>query len=439
MNMDDDRHRGSRDHAERARRIVAGGHHLSGRPLLPGQPPLYFVQGKGCRLVDVDGRAYIDYVMAYGAYVLGYADEDVDRAAFERARVGGLLSLNHALHVEFAERLLAWFPAADMAMFVKTGSEATTAALRIARRATGRRKVVRCGYHGWHDWCLPLEPFVPEGLDAQVLEFEAGDPSTLARVLAEHPGEVAAVIVAPEMVVPGRPEPLREVTVLAHAAGALLVLDEIKTAFRIRPGSVQRLWDLHPDLTTVSKALGNGWPIAAVLGRREVMEHAAGLHCSATYHGDATAMSAALRTLELIEERGVLEHVWVQGERLIAGLQAAAERHGLPMRAFGEPLPPMPMLRVTLADAVARDRIAHAFFGEMLARGVLLHPRHLWFVSHAHRAQDIDATLERADEAMAATARACDDLLRAAPAPGPIPASAAAASSPRPAPPASAR
>lgn len=410
-----ERLQGSRGCFERAQRVVAGTHHLSGRPLLPGQPPLYLTEGKGCRVVDVDGHAYIDYVMAYGAYVLGYADEEVDRAAFARARQGSLLSLNHPLHVEFVERLLPWFPAADMAMFVKTGSEATTAALRIARRATGRRRVVRSGYHGWHDWCLPLEPFVPEGLDAQVLEFTADDPLSLARVLAEHPGEVAAVIVAPEMVVPGRPEPLREIAALARAAGALFVLDEIKTAFRIRPGSVQRLWDLRPDLTTVSKALGNGWPIAAVLGRREVMEHARGLHCSATYHGDTMAMAAAMRTLELIEERGVLDHVWTQGERLIAGLQAAAARHGLPLRAFAEPLPPMPMLRATPEDPAVRDRIAHTFFAEMMARGVLLHPRHLWFVSHAHGASEIDATLERADEAMAATARACAEVLDAAP------------------------
>lgn len=411
--MQDDLHRGSRACLERAERLVAGAHHLSGRPLLPDQPPLYLVRGKGCRVVDVDGHEYIDYVMAYGAYVLGYADHEVDFAAFAQAREGGLLSLNHALHLRFVERLLAWFPAADMAMFVKTGSEATTAALRIARRATGRRKVVRCGYHGWHDWCLPLEPFVPEGLDTQVLEFSANDPSTLAAVLAEHSGEVAAVIVAPEMVVPGRPEPLQQVAALARAAGALFVLDEVKTAFRTRPGSVQGLWGLEPDLTTVSKALGNGWPVAAVLGRREVMEHAAGLHCSATYHGDPVGMAAAMRTLELIDERGVLDHVWTQGQRLIDGLAAGAERHGLPMHAYGEPLPPMPMLRVTHADAPLRDRITHSFFREMMARGVLLHPRHLWFVSHAHGAKEIDATLERADEAMAATARACAELLDA--------------------------
>src|SRR5690349_8028529 len=262
--------------AERANRFVAGGRHLSGRALLSDQPPIYFERGKGSRLIDVDGNEYIDYVLGYGAILLGYADDEVDAAVFAQARKGQLLSLNHRLHVEFTERLLQWFPAAELAMFMKTGSEATTAALRIARRATGRRRVVRCGYHGWHDWCLPLEPWVPEGLDEQVLEFDANRPETLASLFTAFPGDIAAVIVAPEMVLPTSPWPFHRIAALCREAGAVFVLDEVKTAFRIRPGSVQALYGVHPDMTTVSKALGNGWPIAAVLGTRAVMEHADG-------------------------------------------------------------------------------------------------------------------------------------------------------------------
>lgn len=361
--------------------------------------------GKGCRLVDVDGNHYIDYLLAYGAIVLGYADAEVDEAAFAQLRRGSLLSLNHRLHVEFAERLLAWFPAADLAMPLKTGSEATTAALRIARRATGRRKVVRCGYHGWHDWCLPHEPGVPEGLDQQVLEFDVDDPSTLVDAIAGRAHEIAAVIVAPEMVRSGGAAALHRTAEITRAAGAVFVLDEVKTAFRTRGGSIQQLHGLRPDLTTVSKALGNGWPIAAVVGRRDVMEHAEGLHCSATYHGDAAAMAAAIATMTVIETRNVATHLWTQGERLIAGLQAAADRWQLPMRAFGEPLPPMPMLRVECSDPELAATITECFFDEMLAAGVLLHPRHLWFICAAHTEQDIDRTVTCADEAMGVVAR----------------------------------
>lgn len=401
-----DRYARSRALAQAADHVIAGGRHLSGRALLADQPPLYLKRGYGCRVLDADGHEYIDYIMAYGAIVLGYADAEVDGAAFEQARSGALLSLNHPLHVELAERLLQWFPSAEQALLLKTGSEATTAALRVARRATGRRRVIRCGYHGWHDWCLPLEPWVPDGLDAQVLEFDGNDPRTLARLLDAHGPEIAAVIIAPEMIVPANPEHLRTIAALTRAAGAVFVLDEVKTAFRIAPGSVQRHYDVAPDLTTVSKALGNGWPVAAVVGRRDVMEHARGMHCSATYHGEVAAMAAAMRTLELIEERGVLAHVWTQGERLLDGLQASAARHAVPMRAFAEPLPPMPMLRSNSGDAALDELVGATFFAEMMRKGVLLHPRHLWFVSAAHTSADIAYTLERADEAMAATAQA---------------------------------
>ena len=389
--------------------MIPGAHHLSGRPFATGMPPLYFREGKGCRVIDVDGHEYIDWLMAYGAYVHGYADDEVDRAAIERLRGGSLLSANSPLHVEFVERLLPWFAGAEMAMFLKSGSEATTAALRIARRATGRRKVVRCGYHGWHDWCLPLESFVPVGLESEVLEFDARDPQTLGEILAAHPGEIAAVIVAPEMVWPGRPEPFHRIASLTREAGAVFVLDEVKTAFRVRPGSVQAAFDLQPDLTTVSKALGNGWPIAAVLGRRDVMESAAGMHCSATYHGDTAPMAAAMRSLELVVERGVLDHVWRQGERLIEGLTGAAARHGLPMFAYGEPLPPMPMLRSSHEDAGVGERLVEMFCMQAIARGVLLHPRHLWFATWSHGAYELTRTLEVADAAMEATARIASD------------------------------
>ncbi|MBS2037976.1 aminotransferase class III-fold pyridoxal phosphate-dependent enzyme, partial [bacterium] len=169
------RYSGSENLLERARRLIPGCHHLSGRPLVE-EGPMYVERGLGCRVWDVDGNKYIDYLMAFGPFLLGYANREVDDAAIQQLRQGKLLSMNHPLHLEFVQRLLARFPGAEMGIFLKTGSEATTVALRLARRFNGRRKVVRCGYHGWHDWCLPLESYVPEGLDQQVLEFRADQP-----------------------------------------------------------------------------------------------------------------------------------------------------------------------------------------------------------------------------------------------------------------------
>jgi glutamate-1-semialdehyde aminotransferase len=156
---------------------------------------------------------------------------------------------------------------------------------------------------------------------------------------------------------------------------------------------------IRPDLTTLSKALGNGWPIAAVVGKREVMKAGGGLHLSATYHGETTGMAAAIATLDFVAAHPVAEHVWALGEQLIAGLNAAAARHGVPARAFGEPLPPMPFLKFTDLDPARNERLKTRFYREVLARGVLLHPRHLWFISYAHSPDDIEQTLSVADRA----------------------------------------
>ncbi len=396
----------SRGLAERAQQLIPGGHHLSGRPLLIGEDsPQYMVRGKGARCWDVDGNDYLDYIGAYGPFLLGYANEEVDAAACAQLRRGNLLSLNHPLHVEFAERLLSRFPGAEMTVFMKTGSEATTAALRIARQLTGRRRVVRCGYHGWHDWCLPLEPFVPAGLAEQVLELNVSDPDSLEARLSSAPNEFAAVIVAPEMILPTQASVFHDLLATTRRHGAVFILDEVKTALRIKPGSFQRHVGIVPDMTTLSKALGNGWPIAAVVGKREVMSCAADLHLSGTYHGETAGMAAALATLDFVDEHPVAERVWALGERLIDGLNAAAAHHQIPAVAFGEPLPPMPFLKFTVADANVNERVKAAFYREMFQRGVLLHPRHLWFISYAHTTEDIDFTVRTAERAFGVARR----------------------------------
>jgi glutamate-1-semialdehyde 2,1-aminomutase len=392
----------------RAQNVIPGAHHLSGRVLTtPQRSPMYVDRGRGCRITDVDGHEYIDYLMAFGAFLLGYADPEVDAAAREELDRGSLLSMNRPQHVLFAETLIEQFDAADMAVVLKTGSEATTAALRIARAATGRRRVARAGYHGWHDWCLPLESSVPAGLDAQVLEFNSNSPQSLAALFDAYPGEIAAVILAPEMVLPPSREVFQEIESLTRRHGALFVLDEVKTAFRTAPGSVQARFGLKPDLTTVSKGLSNGWPIAAVLGRRDVMNSAAGMHLSGTFHGDTAAMAAATTTLRIVKERNVADHVWALGQQLIDGLNAIAREFQVPAVSYGEPFPPMPFLRFDHPHPETNDAMRTTFYEAMLERGVLLHPRHMWFISHAHQAADIEMTLEHAHSAMKIASRHC--------------------------------
>lgn len=395
---------------ERASQIIPGGGHLSGRALVDHDTtPGYFERGHGARIFDVDGHEYVDYLMAFGAQLLGYARAEVDEAALAQARRGNLLSLNHPLHVELVEALLPRLPGAAQGVFFKTGSEATTAALRIARAKTGRSVVARAGYHGWHDWCLPLERFVPAGLDEQVLEFRANDPETLRALFLQHPQRIAAVILAPEMIVPHDPALFHELLQLTHAHGALFVLDEVKTGLRIAPGTVAERIDLMPDLLTLSKALGNGWPIALTVGTREVMQAAAGMHYSATFHGETCAMAAALETLRISDRERVPARIEALGQRLIDGLNALVARHSVAARAFGEPLPAMPFFEFTEPEAQLNAQLTRLFYREVLARGVLLHPRHLWFLSAAHSESDVDQTLQTCGAALQQALELCRD------------------------------
>jgi glutamate-1-semialdehyde aminotransferase len=405
---ENDRSRYSRSEAwfARARAVIPGAFHLTGRRLLTvGTAPLYFERAWGCRAWDVDGHEYVDFLMAYGSSFLGYARPEVEDAAYARAGSGRLFSMNDPKHVEFIEALLPRFPGMQMGTFFRSGSEATTAALRVARRATGRRRIARCGYHGWHDWCLPLEDFVPAGLDSQVPEFDANRPETLAELFARYPGEIAAVILAPEMVLPHAAEPFHRIQQLCRTHGAVFVLDEVKTGIRIAPNSVAERVGVVPDLLTVGKALANGFAVAALLGRREVMQSAAGMHLSATFHGDTAGMAAALETLRIVDACDAQAHVMDLGQRLIHGLNQAAREAELPAQAFGEPLPPMPFFKFTHADPVVNEAMTQTFYAEVLSRGVLLHPRHMWFISLAHQQSDIERTLDIAATAMRVTAR----------------------------------
>lgn len=338
--------------------------------------------------------------MAYGAVVLGYARPEVDQAAWREISRGMLISMNHPLQARFLEAVLRRFPAAEMGYFMKTGSEATTAAVRLARRFTGRRKVIRCGFHGWHDWCFGGDRSTPAGISEQVITLDPVSPEALAQLLAGHRDEVAAVIMAPEMVMPLVRPTMQALIEVTHDHGALFVLDEIKTGFRTRGGSAQHLLDVRPDLTTLSKALGNGWPVSAVIGRADVVRAGQGLHLSATFHGETAAMAAALENLEIMEREHVPDRLWRLGERLIDGLNDIARRLRAPARAYGEPLPMMPFLAFTHADEQVNRRLRHAFYGEMFQRGVLLHPRHLWYTCFDHTDADIDHALAAAEAAI---------------------------------------
>ena len=293
-----------------------------------GVSPVYGARAKGCRIWDIDGNEYVDWMSAVGPIILGYADEVVDRAVKEQIDRGSIYSLLTEASVELAELLVRLIPSAEMVRYAKGGGEACAVAVRIARGVTGRDRVLFCGYHGWHDWYQSanlgneklqqhlfsgIEPTgIPRVLEGTAVPFEYGDNNMLEDLLEEHEGEVACIIMEPmrsEMPPEGYLEGVRD---LATRHGVILIFDEVSCGFRVALGGAQELTGVTPDMTALAKGISNGYPMGAVVGKREVMAPAAQMFISSAYWDDNVGIVAALTTFEGARAPG-------RGEPLRAG------------------------------------------------------------------------------------------------------------------------
>lgn len=366
------------------------------REALFGQEPgpARLVRSAGARVWDEAGAEYLDWVMALGAVALGYGHPDVTAAAQRAAADGAVGPLPPVLEEEVAALLVRALPGAEMVRILKTGAEAVAAAVRIARVATGRDLVAGCGYHGWLDWCS-AGPGVPAGVRALFHELPFNDPDATRTTIRALGDQLAAIVVEPVIVDEPKREWLATLREEAWRGGAVLVFDEIKTAFRIAIGGAAERYGVVPDLSVVGKALGNGYPIAAVAGRRETMEHAARTWISSTLATETVSLAAAKATIEVYRRDAVTAHLARVGKRLFDGLEAFAARHAEVITAVAG-IPEMCVL--AYADETAGKRLASA----MARRGVLFKRTAYNFVSLAHRDEDVDTTLAALDEAVAA-------------------------------------
>ena len=355
--------------------------------------PRYVDRLEGAYVWDVDQHRYLDYNLGYGPVVLGHADQRVNAAVVEALTMGNCLAPYWSPHqVDLCETLVRLTPGSDMAYLLKTGSDATSAAVRLARIATGRDLIVRWGYNGWHDWACPETPGIPAAVRDLTLGYEYGDIVSLEDRFRMHPREIAAVVMMPfgyERPTPGH---LADVQALCRENGALLVLDEMRSGFRMRAGGIAADLGVEPDLTTYSKAMANGYPISAVVGRAGVMEGFARTRISSTFFAGPAEMVAALTTIAVLEETDALARIYAAGRRLQEGLSSLVERHGLAAEVVG--YPSMPFMRFTDPDPVARASASEAFYVATTKGGVLLHPAHQWFVSAAHTTDDVEQTLD---------------------------------------------
>ncbi len=360
--------------------------------------PARMTRAEGCRLWDADGKEYLDTVMALGAVTLGYAHPAVVAAVERAARHGAVGSLAPVLEGEVAERLCAVLPGAEAVQFFKTGAEAVAAAVRVARVATGRERVISCGYHGWLDWCQD-EAGVPAAVRALRRAVPFGDTAALETALGEF-GPVAAVVIEP--VVNDAPPPgwLDAARRMATAHGALLVFDEIKTALRVAVGGMGERSGVVPDLMVLGKALGNGLPIAAVCGGRDVMEAVNRTWISSTLATEYVSLAAARTVLDTYEQQPVIDHLERVGARLLRGLETLAEEHAAVVHGV-RGLPQMCYLEFVSEETSGRVAIEAARCGLLFKRDAYN------FVSLAHGEEEIETVTQRLDEALTQVGRTC--------------------------------
>lgn len=333
-------------------------------------------RGAGAEVWDARGRRHIDLAMAKGAVTLGHGHPAVMAAVGELLKDGSTLLFggpSHELHVRLAEDLCSSIPTAEKVRFFKTGSCATSAALRIAKLAAGKPLVLSCGYHGWHEWATHAVEGSGPGPEG-VINF-AYDLAYLRELLRQRQGEVAAIFVTPE--------PnffchsfLLELKAIAATAGVLLILDEVKTGFRFGVGGYQMLAGVDPDLSTFSKGLANGFSISAVVGKGEIMDFAEHTNLTSTYQGELTPYVAALACLEVMRSEDVIEGSIRQGRKLVEGIDALLERHGVRAEIFSHP---------NLFHIVFEDYpLAREFHSGLFQRGVVTYPFDNQTVTHLH-------------------------------------------------------
>lgn len=376
-----------------------------------GASPLFLERGEGCRVWDVDGNEFIDYVLGLLPVALGYRDPDVDAAIRAQLERGITFSLATELEVELAERLVRLVPCAEMVRFGKNGSDATTAAIRLARAYTGHERVAVCGYHGWHDWYIGTttrDLGVPQAVKALSRAVPYNDADAVADLLHNDPDGFAALILEPAGIddpAPGYLEALREIT---QRSGVVLIFDEIVTGFHIDMGGAQSFYGVTPDLATFGKGMGNGLPISAVVGRRDIMRGMEDIFFSATFGGETLSLAAAIATIDKLERTNAIERIKAVAARLTEGARAALAGRGLGERFAVGGTHWWPRVSVLEAAPTTRAVASSLLQQELIGAGVLMGASLNLCLAHDHETV-IGETLAAWDQATDAVATAFND------------------------------
>lgn len=366
--------------------------------ICPRACPIYIDRAQGAYFWDVDGNRFIDYPLALGAIVLGHAYKKVDQAVRTQMEKGMLFSLSSERELELAELLIECIPCAEKVRLLKTGSEAMSAAVRIARAYTGREKIAVSGYHGWHDWTIARNARnagVPKSLQELVFEFRFNAIDSLEQIFSTHQESIAAVALEPVAMSAPENNFLADVKELCVRNGALLLFDETITGFRLGLGGAQSCFSVTPDLAAFGKAMANGYPISALVGREDIINAVEEqIFISSTYGGDLLSIAAAIETISAIKENNVCDRLLELGCMLQEGLNALVERSSLPISCIG--MPHKTSLKFCDHAGVPAKAMETFFRQECLSRGVFLGYGH--FMSFSHTEEDIQVSLSVAEE-----------------------------------------
>ena len=394
---------------EEAKTLVPGGVLGARKPgdFIEGEYPIFLEYGKGSRLTDVDGNEFIDFLCGYGPIILGYREDEVDDAVIKQIKDKGFcFTLTQRYQNQLAKKLTELVPCSELSIFLKTGSDATTAAIRIARAYTNRIKVMRCGYHGWHDWCVEMKGGIPEKFYEDVYEFRYNNLDQLGDLMKKYGDQTAAIIMTPfghpihqkmEIPKPGFLEGVRE---LANKHGTVLVFDEVRTCFRLRMGGAQELYGVTPDLTVLGKGMANGYAISVVTGKADVMMAAAQkLFISSTFFPNSDGYIAALKTIEIMERDNVLKNIWEKGNRLLTKIQNIIDKHEVGAELSG--VAPMFFITFKRDETNTQKEKRDDFYTQLIRKGFFFTPHHHAYISYRHTEDDLDKTATAIDEAMA--------------------------------------
>jgi len=395
----------SLEYFERAARVIPGGIYGSKSPgfLVPGHFPYYLEGGSGCRIRDIDGNEFIDYLCGYGSQIVGYGNPEVDRPALAQTARGDLLNQPHPVMVELAERLVATVKGMDWAVFSKNGTDMTTLAVSLARAETGKQIVIAAegAYHGAANWCSSnVFPVFAKEEQRNVELFPYNDIEGLEALFARFRGRIACVILTPYHHPAFKPQQLPDpgffpaVERLCAAEGAYFIMDDIRANFRLDPAGSHVRFGAHPHMVTMGKAMANGYPLSVLLGEKDLARTASGFFITGTYWMSAAPMMAAMATLDEMVRLGGIPRLEKLGLRLKEGLEGLGRKAGFAARVSG----PLAIPYLTF-DEDPDLYLNQEFCAAMADRGVFMHPHHNWFLSLAHSERDIESTLDAADEA----------------------------------------